>query len=109
MASGFFYVLSDTLVRIRGLKDNTGQIVNGNIAGGVTLAGRLADSKGVTVPGAEVITFVYVDSSSGDYTAELSHTLDLKDGKEYTLFVTVTIAGKQFTLKIARSAKYVEA
>ena len=100
MASGNWYVKSDTLLLVKGLKDEAGVVVNNAV-----LTGVLQDKKGAAVDGVGNVIFNYVAASSGDYKATVPAAAAMKEGTDYDLIVTCGINGKVLTLRIRRTAK----
>ena len=101
-AEGFF-VGTDTLVTIKGLKDAEGAWVND-----ADLVGVMRNRQGQAVAGCDQIPFFHTPNTNGDYEAILPASAPLKDRAEYDLVVTCNRGGRRMTLVIRRTAVYLQ-
>lgn len=99
-----FYVMTDTEIRISGLKDTAGSPVDDAVVTGMLVPKGGADP----LPGSS-ITFDYVPASDGDYVAVLPASIALAPGREYDLLITAMHGGRTLTALVRRQAGYVEA
>jgi hypothetical protein len=100
--SGNWLVETDTKVTIRGLTDENGAFIND-----ATDTAQLWD-KTAPVTGAENIALTYIPASNGEYTGIVPASLPLKEASSYDLFVTAVRGGKQITVRVKRTAKYLD-
>lgn len=97
-----FYITTDNVVHVRGLKD----MVTGVYINDATITATLYTDADVAVAGADGISVAYVTGTDGDYAGQIPDTITITDGSEY--YVEVTITGNTFvtTVRITRDAGY---
>lgn len=100
-----YFIASDTVVRIVGLADENDTLLTGT----TTVTGKLLDSAGAVVIGAEALTFNY-DNTPGAFSGVVPAALVLTSAQRYTLELTITMPNsRKLTVHVPRLAGYVEA
>jgi hypothetical protein len=103
MATGNWFLGTDTHIHLTGLKDKDGNFLNA-----ATVTGVLCDTHAVPLPGVSPVTFSYVAASSGNYDGLLPSTVTLKEGRDYDMLVTAVNNGRTMQARIRRKAKRID-
>jgi hypothetical protein len=101
-ATGFF-ILTDTEITMKGLKDTAGEYVND-----ATVTATLHPRGGGAALDNSAIAFSYISGSNGDYRAVLPSNVPLQACREYDMNVVCLHGGRQLTLLVRRRADYAE-
>ena len=102
MPDEFFYLATDSCIRVRNLRD----VVTAAAINDATIVATLYTAAGVAVSGAENIPLSYVASTNGDYAGEIPNAVSLTAGAEYYLLITLSGSGYKTTVRVTRTAAY---
>jgi hypothetical protein len=104
VGTGNFLIETTNKVTIHGIKDSAGVYMND-----ATMQGTLYNKNAVVENGSNLTFSLVSGSVTGDYEGILPHTLALTENTSYDLYLTAARSGVQMTVRVRRTAKYLEA